>query len=178
MGEKNVTKRNVIITIKTARTQIDASLFEEIEDEFLDGEYEDESSETDGDEPSEMMIEGRLITGASRVELVYDESEGSGMGGSITTIGFDRVSPGLISMLRTGTVYSAFVFEEGKRHVSVYDTPFSSFDICVRTVRVKNTLLTEGRIELEYLIEVHGAQAERCRMEIGVRPAEGLFGKG
>lgn len=174
MGEINVTKRNVIITIKTVRTQIDTSLFEETEDELFD----DDCPACSEDEPSEMMIEGRLITGASRVELVYDESEMSGMGGAVTTIGFDRVSPGLISMLRTGTVYSAFVFEEGKRHVSVYDTPFSSFDICVRTVRVKNALLTEGRVEMEYLIEVHGAQAERCRMEIRVRPAERLFGEG
>lgn len=169
-----MTKRNVIITIKTVRTQIDTSVFEETEDELFD----DDCSACSEDEPSEMMIEGRLITGASRVELVYDESEMSGMGGAVTTIGFDRVSPELISMLRTGTVYSAFVFEEGKRHVSVYDTPFSSFDICVRTVRVRNALLTEGRIELEYLIEVHGAQAERCRMEISVRPAERLFEEG
>ncbi len=173
-----MTKRNVIITIKTARTQIAASLFDETEDEIFDDDCTDECSALSSDEPSEMMIEGRLITGASRVELVYDESEMSGMGGSITTIGFDRVSPGLISMLRTGTVYSAFVFEEGKRHVSVYDTPLSSFDICVRTVRVRNALLTEGRMELEYLIEVHGAQAERCCMEINVRPAERLFEEG
>ena len=170
-----MTKRNVMITIKSTRTETDASLFDEIEDEILDGEYEDDCPASDCDEPSELMIEGRLITGASRVELVYDESEVSGMGGSVTTIGFDRVSPGLISMLRTGTVYSAFIFEEGQRHVSVYDTPYSSFDICVRTVRVRNALLTEGRIELEYLIEVHGAQAERCRMEISVRPDERLF---
>ena len=170
-----MTKRNVMITIKTTRTEIDADLFSENEDIALDEEREDGCDGEGWDEPTEMMIEGRLITGMTRVELVYDESEMSGMEGSITTIGFDRVSPGLVSMLRTGTVYSAFVFEEGKRHVSVYDTPYSSFDICVHTLHVRNALLTEGQIELEYLIEVHGAQAERCRMEINVRPAERLF---
>ena len=170
-GKNEMTKRNVIITIKTERTETCASLFEEPEDELL---------EEDGDgnampDASEIMVEGRLVTGASRVELVYEESEMSGMEGSTTSIGFDRANPDMVSMMRTGTVYSAFVFEEGKRHVSVYNTPFSDFEICVRTVRVRNALLREGRLELEYLIEVHGAQAERCRMEISVRPAEELF---
>lgn len=169
-----MTKRNVIITIKSERTETGAKLFETAEDEVLDDE---ECCDPDGEmpEPSEMMIEGRLVTGASRVELVYDETELSGMGGSVTSIGFDRTNPGLVSMMRTGTVYSAFVFEEGKRHVSVYNTPFSDFEICVCAIRVKNELLREGRIELEYLIEVHGAQAERCRMEISVRNAERVF---
>ncbi len=168
-----MTKRKVMITIRTERTQSAADLFAELEDELLD--TFDGDVDAEADEPTEMMVEGRLVTGASRVELVYDESAASGMGGSVTTVGFDRASSGLISMMRTGTVYSALVFEEGKRHVSVYDTPFSSFDICVRTLRVENELLQKGRIGLEYLIEVHGAQAEHCRMEITVRPSEELF---
>lgn len=169
-----MTKRNVMITIRTERSQTVAELFEELADEVLEM-IADEEDEKESVEPIEIMVEGRLVTGVRRVELVYDESAVSGMGGSVTTIGFDRSNPGLISMMRTGTVYSAFVFEEGKRHVSVYDTPFSSFDICVRTLRVQNELLQKGRIGLEYLIEVHGAQAERCRMEITVRKSEELF---
>lgn len=169
-----MTKRNVMITIRTERSQTAAELFEELADEALEM-LSEEGDENESEEPTEMMVEGRLVTGASRVELVYDESTASGMGGSVTTIGFDRSNPGLISMMRTGTVYSAFVFEEGKRHVSVYNTPFSDFDICVCTLRVQNELLQKGRLGLEYLIEVHGAQAERCRMEITVRNAEELF---
>lgn len=169
-----MTKRNVMITIRTERSQVAEELFAEFDEALLErlltAEVEPESQES-----TEMMVEGRLVTGASRVEVVYDESAASGMGGSVTTIGFDRSHPGLISMMRTGTIYSAFVFEEGKRHVSVYDTPFSSFDICVRTLRVQNELLQKGRLGLEYLIEIHGAQAERCRMEITVRKFEELF---
>ena len=171
-----MTKRNVIITIKTERTETGTRLFEDADVEELANEAPFDPDE-EMSEPSEMMVEGRLVTGTSRVELVYDETELSGMGGSITSIGFDRTNPELVSMMRTGPVYSAFVFEEGKRHVSVYNTPFSDFEICVCAIRVKNELLREGRIELEYLIEVHGAQAEHCHMEISVRPAEQLFGK-
>ena len=166
-----MTKRNVMITIRTDRSQMAAELFEELADDAMEMLGE----EPDTEESTEMMVEGRLVTGTSRVELVYDETATSGMGGSVTTVGFDRATPGLVSMMRTGTVYSALVFEEGKRHVSVYDTPFSSFDICVRTLHVQNELLQKGRLGLEYLIEVHGAQAERCRMEITVRNSEELF---
>ena len=120
-------------------------------------------------------MEGRLITGRDRVELVWDESELSGMGGSTAVVGFDRATPGMVSMIRSGTVATAMVFEAGKRHMSVYDTPFSSFEVCVHTLTVENRLLTDGQIDLEYLIEIHGAEAERCVMNITVKTEESLF---
>ena len=169
-----MTKRNVMIHISTERRQLAMSLF----DEEADDELPPEELDVDGeecDEPTEMLVEGRLITGPGRVELVYDEGEFSGMEGSVTSIGFDRSAPGLISMLRSGPVSTGMVFEEGRRHLSVYETPFSNFQICVRSLHVENALLTEGRILLEYLIEVHGAQAERCRMLITVKQDEALF---
>ena len=43
-------------------------------------------------------------------------------------------------------------------------------EVCVRTLKVKNRLLEENRLELDYLIEIHGAQAEHCKMTVTVRP--------
>lgn len=167
-----MTKRNVMISIHSSRVEVAEHLFDE------DGELDPElyfAHREELPEPIELLVEGRLVTNQNRVELVYEESELSGMGGSVTSIGFERATPGLVSMMRTGTVYAAFVFEEGKRHISVYDTPFSSFQICVHTLRVENQLLTEGRIHLDYLIEIHGAQAEHCRMTITIKNEEELF---
>lgn len=167
-----MTKRNVMITIKTSRLLIAECLFDE------NAEYNEEPVNLhNGELPEseEMLVEGRLVTNGERVELLYEESEISGMQGSVTTIGFERNAPGLISMNRTGTVLTSLVFEEGKRHFSVYDTIFSSFQVCVRTLYVENKLLTEGKIDIEYLIEIHGAQAERCKMNILVCDAKELF---
>ena len=169
-----MTKRNVMIHISTTRRQLAMSLFDEMEDDELLPE-EPDNGEEESDEPTDMLVEGRLITGPQRVELVYDEGEFSGMEGSVTSIGFDRSAPELVSMLRSGPVSTGMVFEEGRRHLCVYETPFSNFQICVRALHVENALLTEGRILLEYLIEVHGAQAERCRMLITVKNDDGLF---
>lgn len=168
-----MTKRNVMISISTSRVELAQSLFAEDGDEVDIDEF-DLPTDEDG-EPTELLIEGRLVTGRDRVELVWEESELSGMAGSVTTLGFDRSNPGLISMMRAGTVSTAMVFEAHKRHVSVYDTPFSSFQISVYTRDVENALLSEGMIYLDYLIEVHGAAAEHCVMTISVKSNDPLF---
>ncbi len=174
-----MTKRNVMINILTSRIEMNMSLFAE----DPEGEEAEETASKfpsfeellgnlagEMPEPTEMLMEGRLITNERRVELVYEESELTGMAGSITAIGFERANPGLISMMRTGPVRTAMTFEEGRRHICLYNTPFSEFEVCVRTVKVKNRLLEEHTLELDYLIEIHGAQAEHCKMLVTVLP--------
>lgn len=169
-----MTKRNVMITLSTSRIEIPETLFEEgVPDDYfmLDFDLKTPSSMP---EPTDLLIEGRLVTSPKRVELVYEEGELTGMEGSVTSVGFDRDNPGLVSMIRTGSVETALIFEEGKRHFSVYNTPFSDFQVCVHTLQVQNRLLKEGTLSLDYLIEIHGAQAERCKMTISARTAETL----
>ncbi len=163
-----MTKRNVMIRMLVSRLEIPHSLFtgeEDVEN------YEPFELNLFGEmpEPEELILEGRLLTNATRVELVYEESELTGMEGSITALVFQRKTPQMMTMMRTGSVRTAMVFEEGRRHICLYNTPFSTFEVCVVSLKVKNALLTEGRVELDYLVEVHGAQAEHCRMEITVR---------
>lgn len=117
-------------------------------------------------EQSEFFAEGRLVTTDDRIEIIYEESVLTGMEGSVTSIGFSRADASVVTMIRQGFVNTAFVFEEGKRHICVYDTPFSSFEICVHALKVKNRLLDDGIIELDYLTELHGARTERCKMKI------------
>ena len=169
-----MTKRNVMIQMITSRIQIASQLFEELSPEEEE-ELEEPATEDGSSEVTEIWIEGRLVTNPHRVELVYDEGELSGMEGSVTSIGYDRDNPALVTMMRSGPVSTAMVFEEGKRHFCVYDTPFSSFQICVRALTVENRLLSDGTLILEYLIEIQGAQAERCRMTVKVNESRDLF---
>ncbi len=171
-----MTKRNVMIDILTSRIERDLSLFaEDFENEETEEamqSFEDMLKNVTGEmpEPTEMLMEGKLLTSTYRVELIYAESELTGMQGSMTAIGFDRANPNLVSMMRTGPVRTAMTFEEGKRHICLYNTPFSEFEVCVRTIKVNNRLLEENKLELDYLIEIHGAQAEHCKMTVTVRP--------
>ena len=171
-----MTKRNVMINILTSRIEMNLSLFDEEaeneEAEEISQSFEDVLRNVAGEmpEPTEMLMEGKLLTSVHRVELVYAESELTGMQGSLTAIGFDRANPDLVSMIRTGPVRTAMTFEEGKRHICLYNTPFSEFEVCVRTIKVNNRLLEENLLELDYLIEIHGAQAEHCKMTVTLRP--------
>ena len=170
-----MTKRNVMIDILTSRIEMNLSLFaeepENEEAEEVSQSFEEMLKNVTGEmpEPTEMLMEGKLLTSTYRVELVYAESELTGMQGSLTAIGFDRANPDLVSMIRTGPVRTAMTFEEGKRHICLYNTPFSEFEVCVRTIKVNNRLLEENKLELDYLIEIHGAQAEHCKMTVTVR---------
>lgn len=120
----------------------------------------------------EMLVEGRLITTTHRVELVYEESFSGEFGTTLTRIGFDRACPEMITMLRSGAVNTAMVFEDRKRHICIYSVPAVNFEICIGTVRVENRLLEEGRLLLDYYMEIHGVQTEHCKLEITVRDTE------
>ena len=111
---------------------------------------------------------GILTEEDGRIEFSYEESEITGMEGSTTAISFSKDNPSLVSMVREGSVSTALVFEQGKRHRCAYNTPYMPFEISVHTRRVSNTLLENGVLELDYIIEIRGAKAERTkfRMEL------------
>lgn len=164
-----------MICLRTRRVGIPMPLFPEAEDGTdceEDADCGDECEDCDLPEEEgeaediELAMEGKLVVTGERAELVWHESELTGMEGSTTKIGFFLDSPGLVSMLRGGSVNTALVFEEGRRHICVYNTPFSAFEICVQGLRVDNRLLTDGTLELDYLIEIRGNRTERCRMEV------------
>ncbi len=175
-----LTKKEGMITIQTVRRGIPVPLFapdgdgsgDLDEEEFSDDLFDAESGDSEEPESAEMMMEGRLVVTSKRAELVYHESELTGMEGSVTKIGFDLDTPQLVTMLRGGSVSTALVFEPHERHICVYNTPFSSFEVCVHTLEVKNELLESGRLYLDYLIEIHGARTERCQMTLTFRGTE------
>jgi uncharacterized beta-barrel protein YwiB (DUF1934 family) len=170
-----MTKRNVMIKIETTRFTVNRSLFgsnsASSEGDFPEDALDlfDEEAGDDLPESFEILMEGRLVTTTHRVELMYEEGELTGMEGSITSVGFDRACPEVISMMRTGMVSTGMVFEKGKRHMCIYRTPISQFEVCVCAKNVDNRLLTDGLLHLDYLVEIHGAQAERCRMTLTVK---------
>jgi uncharacterized beta-barrel protein YwiB (DUF1934 family) len=73
-------------------------------------------------------------------------------------------------MLRSGSVSTALVFEPNKRHFCTYKTPFMPFEVCVHTLRIDNKLLAEAAtLDLDYIVEIRGAQAERCRLHLEIK---------
>lgn len=154
----------VRIKIRSVRYEVEASLFsEESEDDILEL-----LGGTDEPETVEINTVGRSTRKDGRTEISYEETEVTGMEGSTTAISFLEADVGIVTMIREGAVSTALVFEESKRHHCVYKTPFMPFQVCIHTLKVDNRLLTEGKIDLDYIVEIRGARAERTKFTMEV----------
>ena len=162
-------KKSIRIKLTSLREASNDHFFDSLLEDDIDMFEEQELSiEEEPEGPIEMFSEGELYITDERVIIAYDESELTGMEGSHTQVRFERAQAGLVTMMRNGSVNTILVFEEGKRHICAYQTPYMPFEICVFTKSVKNTLLDDGKIELDYIVEIRGAQAERTQFKIEI----------
>ncbi len=117
----------------------------------------------------ELLTEGKLEEADGALRLSYEESELTGMAGTTTLF---HVEPEKITLLRMGATSSEMVFEQGKRHMSLYSTPYGSMEIGVMARKLSSTLSpTGGRIEVDYDIEINHMLAGTSLIRIGVREA-------
>ena len=115
----------------------------------------------------ELVTEGKLAVQDGALCLSYEESELTGMEGTTTVF---QVEPEKVTLLRLGSVQSEMVFEEGRRHLSLYSTPYGNMEIGVRARRLNSTLeLTGGRLEIDYDIEINHMLAGQSLFRIDVR---------
>ena len=112
-------------------------------------------------EAIELITEGRLARGAQGYTLSYQESELTGLEGTQTTF---HIEDGRVTLLREGEFNSQMVFEEGRRHLSMYNTPYGALAVGISTRKMKVDLDgLEGRIEITYAIEIdHAVAGENC----------------
>lgn len=167
----NETKRKAMIRLAASHSEVAS---EELDDGSRMIEIDSETGEAaSSDAKMEMDSEGILRVTDERIEIEYFETELTGMEGSCTCISFERENPGLVTMLRTGSVETALVFEAGKRHTCAYNAGQFVIETCVRTFDVKNELGPEGgRLELDYSIEFRGATTERISIKLSVSVIE------
>ena len=120
----------------------------------------------------ELVTEGRLIRrGKDDYILSYRESELTGLDGTETTI---HVEGEQVTLVRTGEVNSQMVFQEGRRHLSMYNTPYGAMAIGVNTRHLLADLTDQGGdIEIDYAIEVDHALAGRNVFQIKVTENQG-----
>jgi Uncharacterized protein conserved in bacteria len=195
----NIISRKVRLSIKTIQYESSLdSLFsrmaeklrgeiEQLEgalDGIDDGDFFDESfiddafaqnfdfMESDDSGGLELVTEAEMTDDGKRIEIKYNETELTGMDGAVTQISFEREVPGIVSMLRGGTVYTVLIFEKGKRHICAYETPYMPFELCIFTRKVDNFLNMEtgGSLDLDYFIEIRGAGTERTVFRMDVTP--------
>ncbi len=156
---------NAKIKIKTSQTEYKGkSIFEHAADELMIQETFDP---WDADDIIETSLYGAVSINGNTYSLKYEEAA-EGLDGTYTELKFDINSPKEVSLVRTGALESFMYFEEGKRHVCVYNTGIMPFEICIYAKSVDNRLLTDGYIEIVYLIEIKGACAQKTVLKMEV----------
>jgi len=103
----------------------------------------------------ELVTEGKYYKNDHEFEVTYNETEITGMVGTITTI---SISPQKVILTRMGAINSQLVFEQGHKHVSYYETVHGAFTVGVSTSSMEVKVDEHGgEIMVEYLLEIDNA---------------------
>ena len=121
-----------------------------------------------GPDATELMTEGSMVLEESGdITLCYQESALTGMEGTTTRF---QVRGGQVILTREGTVNSQMVFEVGRQHTSLYETPYGEMSVDIQTSRLRHNLTERGGvIEIHYSITVEHTAAGRNSFKIRVR---------
>ncbi len=120
-----------------------------------------------GENMIELVTDGLFSYNKGNASLSYMESELTGLDGTKTT--FD-ISPLSVVMTREGTLNSQMIFEEGRTHTFVYDTPFGSTTMGVNTSRVSIDMNEHGGdMEIDYLVDFQQSVVGHNMFLINVR---------
>ena len=123
----------------------------------------------EGCEPDQidLITTGRLYGRNGKFYISYEESELTGMAGTLTTITF---TPSSAVLKRTGTVMSRMVFAPGARNTFLYQTPYGTSTVGLETQRYRSTLGEHGGVlDLLYVVDFDHACANRNQLKITVR---------
>ncbi len=156
-------KRNIKIYINSVRYEVGISLFDDTAED-----YDDSKQENSEPERTQIKSHGTFEIDGDIAKIYYDETELTGLEGSQTVISFNMREPDAVTMMRTGAVSTTLVFEKGRRHHCSYRTQYMLFEVCVNTMSVKNTLDANGCLELDYIVEIRGARAERNKFSMRI----------
>ena len=120
-----------------------------------------------GTDSSELFTKGEFREHKGSYYIDYDESEATGYEGSHVQL---KVDDGLMTMTRTGAVFSSLVFENGKRHYCQYGTEYGDCMIGISTTDMRNKLGEDGgEIYVKYTIDVNAGLMATNEITVKVR---------
>lgn len=126
----------------------------------------------DGVDPdeTELMTEGTMtVAGGGAIVLEYQETELTGMEGTTTRF---TIQDDTVTLTRTGGVNSQMIFQRGKRHSSLYETPWGTMLVDIATTTLAYQLSGQGGVlEIQYTIAVDHQVTGRNRFKIRVKEA-------
>lgn len=119
----------------------------------------------------ELVTEGKYYKKGNSYYITYKESKVTGMEGTTTMV--KVCDDGMVTLVRFGTVNTQFMFKEGKRYTSYYDTRYGTFvvDILTKIVSI-NVDDRGGDIRVDYNIEIGEDKKGETDFYIKIREAK------
>ena len=143
--------------IETERERLPVTL-------FIRGEQYFDDVDPDA---TELMTEGMLELTETGLRLTYQETALTGMEGTTTTF---EVGEHQVILTRRGGVNSQMVFEEGRQHTSLYETPLGELSVDIQTSALRHNLTERGGLlEIKYSIAVEHTVTGRNSFKIRVK---------
>ncbi len=116
---------------------------------------------------TEMVTEGDYVFRGGKHLLRYKESvmEGEAESSTVLKIGDDTVT-----MTRSGVSNTQMIFENGKRHISHYETPVGSFTIGVTADNVNiNVGENGGYVDINYMLDINNSMQTSNKLHLNIR---------
>ena len=121
---------------------------------------------------TELVTGGTLRREKEGYTIAYQETELTGLEGTTTKL---RIEGPKVTLLRQGSVNSQMVFEVGRKHLSMYETPDGALAVGIETRRMKNTVdEAGGELEIDYAIEIDNLLAGKSQFQLNVKKKPGL----
>lgn len=92
---------------------------------------------------TELMTEGVMTIDGGGITLTYQETELTGMEGTTTSF---LIQGDCVELRRTGGINSQMLFQRGRRHSSLYETPWGTLLVDVSTLSLSHRLGSRGGI--------------------------------
>lgn len=117
----------------------------------------------------ELVTDGTYSFSDSSCQFTYMESELTGLEGTKTTFLIDKNQ---VMLTREGSFNSQMVFEKGKKHYFLYETPYGAATMGINTHKFSSGLSEHGgNIELAYAVDLDNVMLGKNNFEINIREA-------
>ena len=124
----------------------------------------------DGVEPdeTELMTEGVMeLRDDGEILVEYEESELTGMEGTTTRF---SIRGDTVTLTRSGQLNSQMVFQKGKRHSSLYETPWGTMLVNIFTTYLEYRIGEHGGVmEIKYGVAVDYQSTGTNEFKIRIR---------
>jgi len=122
---------------------------------------------TDDDEPIEVVTNGSYYKKNNKHYVIYDEIMDGVSGITKNTLKFDD---SFFNLTRSGAINTSLIFEENKRNMTSYNTPYGALTIGIDASKIIiDEADEEINVSVDYAIDVNYEYMADCRIDLKIQ---------